>query len=86
MSCAWIHFGLHNHPIAKGDCREFVEVVKKLITDEVIQTPNAKVSSIQLAVSKEFLLQHLFAKDNDTPMLLIGYVLAFVMDKFSILS
>jgi hypothetical protein len=50
-----------------------MEVVKILIADEVMQTPNTKVSLIQLAISKEFLLQHLFAKDNDTPMLLIGF-------------
>jgi hypothetical protein len=56
MSCACFHFGLHNHLVAKGDSREYVEVVKKLIANELMQTPNAKVSSIQLPISKELLL------------------------------
>jgi hypothetical protein len=36
MSYACIHFGLHNHLVAKGNCRESMEVVKILIADEVM--------------------------------------------------
>jgi hypothetical protein len=82
MFHAYIHFGLHNHPIAKGDYRESMEVVKKLIIDEVMWMPNTKISSIQLVVSKEFLSQHLFANDNDTFVLLIRFALALSWTNF----
>ncbi len=85
MSCACFHLGVHDHHVTKGECREIVKVVKKLITNEVKQSPDAKIYIIQLAASKEFLSQHLFIEHNDH-VLLLGVSLASIMDKFSILN
>jgi hypothetical protein len=38
---ACFHLGVHDHPIAKGECRETMKVVKNLIANEVKQSPNA---------------------------------------------
>jgi hypothetical protein len=82
---ACFHFGVHDHPIAKGECRETLKVVKNLIINEVKRSPNAKSFVIQLTTSKEFLLEHLITKHND-PILLLGASMTFVMEKISILN
>jgi len=85
MSRACFHLGVHDHHVTKGECREIVKIVKKLITNEVKQSPDVKIYTIQLAASKELLSQHLFIEHNDH-VLLSGVSLASIMDKFSILS
>jgi hypothetical protein len=85
MSRACFHLGVHDHPIAKVECRETMKVVKKLIANEVKQSPNAKSYVIRLAASKEFLSQHLLTMHSDL-VLFIGVSLTSIMDKFSILS
>jgi hypothetical protein len=43
------------HLITKGECRETMKVIKKLIVDGVKQSPNAKICDIQLVANKVFI-------------------------------
>ena len=87
LNRACIHVGTHQHPIAKGICRESVERVTKIVGNEVNKTPTAKNSAIALAASKEFLSSEIFALDReDTPEPLRGDSLVKVMERFRILS
>jgi hypothetical protein len=59
MTRAAIHFGTHDHPVADGDCREAMDLIRSHVLAEVARTPNAKNSAIGLAVGKELLLKGL---------------------------
>jgi len=37
-----IHFGVHKHPMVDGKCKEFVDKIKRLITEEVDCMPNMR--------------------------------------------
>jgi hypothetical protein len=52
LSRVTIHLRVHNHPIANGKCREFLEETKRLIAKEVDCTPNKKMFAISLSASK----------------------------------
>ena len=38
-----MHLGVHNHPVAQGKCRETVDIMKKLVREEVQRSPLGKV-------------------------------------------
>jgi hypothetical protein len=52
--------GVHNHPIANGKCKEFLERTKSWIVEEVDCMPNVKMSMISLSANKTFLARYLF--------------------------
>jgi len=54
-----IHFGVHEHLVVDGKCKEFVDKTRRLIVEEVNHTPNPKISTISLNASKTFLAKHL---------------------------
>ncbi len=59
MSRATIHVGVHNHPVADGKCREFVEEIRRLIAEELDRMLNAKIFEISLSASKTLLASYL---------------------------
>jgi hypothetical protein len=60
-----IHFGVLNHPIADGKCKESLEETRRLITKEVVCMPNTKMCMISLSASKTFLVRHLLDDYSD---------------------
>jgi hypothetical protein len=87
MTWASIHLERkHYHPVGVGICTKIIESVKQLISNVVKHMFNAKISTIQLTTSKEFLAKHLFGEENDLVVLLIGSSLDNVMSKFFVLS
>jgi hypothetical protein len=65
MSRATNHLGLHNHLVADGKCRKFVEETKRLIREEVDCTPDAKINLISFNASKTSLTSYLLDDSND---------------------
>jgi hypothetical protein len=65
MSRAAMHFGAHGHPMADGECREVVDIIRQQIITQVARTPNAKSSAIGMAVGKELLLKGLLDEDGN---------------------
>jgi hypothetical protein len=73
MSRTTIHLGVHNHLVADGKCWEFVEKIKRLITEEVDCMLDANISSISFSASKTFLVSYLLDDYSDgTGQLLKG--------------
>jgi hypothetical protein len=66
-----IHVRIHKHPMADGKCREFVDKIRRLIKEEDL-TPNAKISTISLSASKNFLAIHLLDDNGDGIMELLN--------------
>ncbi len=65
MSRITIHFGVHNHSIANGKCKESLEETRRLITKEVVFMPNIKMCMISYSASKTFLVRHLLDDCSD---------------------
>jgi hypothetical protein len=86
MSRACIHLGMHNHPVSDGICRETLDTISSLITQEVSKTPTAKNSTIAMAASKEFLDKYLKHTGPGPKKMLRGQELKDVLDKFEHLS
>jgi hypothetical protein len=59
LSRAAIHLRVYNHPVVDGKCQKSIKEIKRLITEEVDRTPNAKISSISFNASKTFLASYL---------------------------
>jgi hypothetical protein len=71
MSRAVIHLGVRNHLIVNEKCRESVEETKRLFTEEVDRTPDAKIFTIPLGVNKTFLASYLLHDYIDGTMELL---------------
>ncbi len=67
-----IHLGVHQHPMANGTCREFVDETIRLIAKEVNHTPNVKIYVISLGVSKTLATHLLDDSGNGIVELLNG--------------
>jgi hypothetical protein len=65
MSRAAVHFGTHGHPVADGKCREAIDIIRQQIMIQVARTPNAKSSTIGMAVGRELLLKGLLNEDGN---------------------
>ena len=59
MSRACVHLGTHEHPVATGECREAMDIIRERVRDQVSKTPHAKASAISLAIGRELLLKGL---------------------------
>ena len=85
MSRACIHFGTHEHPIAKGNCRAAMEQIRNTVMAQVSKTPTAKSSAIEIAVGKELLMKGLIDKDGNGKAL-SEHELNLIFEKWSSLS
>jgi hypothetical protein len=65
MSRAAVHIGTHDHPVADGDCREAMDLIRDQIMTQVALTLNAKNSAIGMAVGKELLLKCLLVEHGE---------------------
>ena len=85
MSRACIHFGTHEHPVATGDCREAMDIIREKVRDQVARTPHAKASAISLAVGRELLLKGL-VDESEEGNKLGEEEFAQILEKWSALS
>ena len=69
MSKACIHYGTHNHPVAKEECRETIAQIKNEIMMQVEKNPNVKASTIGIAVGRELLMKGLIDDNEDAKIL-----------------
>ena len=60
-----MHLGSHKHPVKSGDHRDFIELTKSLIGEQVERTPSATRSAIVLETTKEVLGPLLLAKEGE---------------------
>ena len=65
MSRACVHFGIHEHLVATGDCREAMDIIREKVRDQIARTPHAKASAISLAVGRELLLKGLVDESGE---------------------
>jgi len=87
LSKAVIHFGVHNHLVADGKCKEFLEKTRRLNAKEVNCTLNVKMFAISLSAIKTFLARHLLDNcSNGKVELFKGEQLEQIQDKFYELS
>ena len=70
MSLACIRFGIHEHPVAKGNCCTAMDEIWKNVKAEVAKTPSAKASTIHIAVRRELLMKGLIDEDGNGKVLL----------------
>jgi hypothetical protein len=82
MTRAAVHIGTYIHPVADGDCREAMDLIRGQIMTQVALTPNAKNSAIGMVVGKELLLKGLLVKNSEGKKL-TKEELAQVFDKWS---
>jgi hypothetical protein len=59
MTRAAVHIGTYVHPVADGDCREAMDLIRGQIMTQVALIPNTKSIAIGMAVGKELLLKGL---------------------------
>ena len=59
MTRACVHFGTHEHPVATGECREAMDIIREKVKEQVSKTPHVRASAISLAVGKELLMKGL---------------------------
>jgi len=86
MTRAYIHLDSHSHPIIDGLCRDSIDTISRLFTQEVVKTPIAKASAIALAASKDFLDTFLVHEGEGPKEMLQGKALDDIMDKFQVFS
>ena len=72
MTRACVHLGSHKHPVKSGDHRDFIELTKSLIGEQVERTPSATRSTIVLETTKEVLGPLLLAKEGEERMQYLG--------------
>ena len=65
MTQACVHFGTHDHPVATGECREAMDIIREKIREQVSRTPHEKASAIFLVVGKELLMKGLVDKSGE---------------------
>ena len=65
MTRACVHFGTHNHPVATGECREAMDIIREKVKEQVSKTPHAKASTISLVVGKELLMKGLVDESGE---------------------
>ena len=60
-----MHISTHDHPVADGDCREAMDLIRGQIRIHVALTPNAKNNAIGMVVGKELLLKGLLDESGE---------------------
>ena len=85
MSRACIHFGTHEHPVAKDNCRAAMEQIWDTVMAQVSKTPTTKSNAFEIAVGKELLMKGLI-DDDDNGKALSEDELNLIFEKWSSLS
>ena len=65
MTWACVHFGIHDHPVATGECMEAMDIIREKVREQVSKTPHTKASAISLVVGKELLIKGLVDKSGE---------------------
>ena len=83
---AYVHLGIHAHPVKDGDLRDMLEKSRTLLQEQLERTPSATNSSIVMEATKELLEGLLLCPDGDQPKTLEFLELVPVLDKCKYLS
>lgn len=59
-------FGQHDHHAAQGDCRETINIMKKVMKEMVQQSPRTKAQTIALVVEKTWVLSEILGSKGVT--------------------
>ena len=82
MTTAAIHLGHHGHPIARSTYRDSIEVICRLIAEQVAKTSTTTNSAITLSASKDFLGHYLFHNGEGEKKMLKAKEMEEFMDRF----
>ncbi len=63
-----IHLGTHEHPFAKGMCKEALEEIDVFVEGQVFHILDARIFAITSNASKAFLTHHLFNDNGEGPV------------------
>jgi hypothetical protein len=63
---AYIHIGIHQHPIKVGVCNNSRKRINALIEEQVDRTPQATHNKIVLEANKDIVGEFFLSGDNDT--------------------
>lgn len=87
MSRAWIHLGVHNHPMFIGVCQEPLDMAFLCFANEVSKTSIIKNSTIVMVASKQFMFDYILKSPLSRELNHHhGASLEVVMDRFSTLA
>lgn len=64
MTCACVHFSIHNHPVKIGDYHDDIAKGESLVKEQVQRTPTVTNSTIVLEATKEMLGDMLLAPNG----------------------
>jgi hypothetical protein len=64
MTRAYMHLGIHEHPVKVGEDQEIKKRTRKLIEEQVERTPKATNSAIVMEASKELVGELLINPDG----------------------
>ena len=85
MSRACVHIWTHDHPIANGDCRKAMDIIRAAMKNQVAKTSTTKSSAISLAVGRKLLMKGLVDKaDEGTKLSEMEF--SQVLEKWSMLN
>ena len=81
LTRAFIHLGIHKHPVKDGELRDMQERTRDLIGEQMERTPSATNSAIIMDATKELLGDLLLRPDGELPKTLDLSKLMPVLDK-----
>ena len=81
LTRAFIHLGIHKHPVKDGELRDMQERTRDLIGEQMERTPSATNSAIIMDATKELLGDLLLRPDGELPKTLDLSELMPVLDK-----
>ena len=67
LTRAFIHLGIHKHPVKDGELRDMQERTQDLIGEQMERTPSATNSAIIMDATKELLGDLLLCSDGELP-------------------
>ena len=65
MTCVAVHFGSHDHLVADGEPWEAICMIHEAVKAWVSQTPKAKLSAIEMAVTRDVFLKELVDETSE---------------------
>ena len=81
LTRAFIHLGIHKHPMKDGELRDMQERTRDLVGEQMERTPSATNSAIIMDATKELLGDLFLCPDGELPKTLDFLELVLVLDK-----
>ena len=81
LTRAFIHLGIHKHPVKDGELKDMQERTRDLIGEQMERTPSATNFAIIMDATKELLGDLLLCPDGELPKTLDFSELMLILDK-----